>query len=169
MIHLIATSDSKIIKQYRACGQRILATLLLSAIKLSQYLYLTLEGWYWVEDFIPGLSDGVVIALPERVVTGESVVEGVQSSLVLDAMMPQLEAGDVEIDWADPDHDGRYQIVVVDQSAIGTSPSSNPATYTKAFGPIRELFASTPLAKPARSSANTTKKISKSTARSRMI
>ena len=78
--HLIATSDFKIIKLYRVCGQRtcILATLLLSAIRLSQYLYeyLTLEGWYWVEDFIPGLGDGVVIALPERVVTGESVVEG---------------------------------------------------------------------------------------------
>ncbi|MGK0155822.1 MAG: excinuclease ABC subunit A, partial [Neolewinella sp.] len=34
-----------------------------------------------------------------------------------------------------------------DQSAIGVSPSSNPATYTKAFGPIRELFAATPLSR----------------------
>ena len=78
----------KIITLYRVCGQRILAKLLLSALRLSQYLYeyLTLEGWYWVEDFIPGLSDGVVIALPERVVTGESVVEGGQSSLVLGAV-----------------------------------------------------------------------------------
>lgn len=35
------------------------------------------------------------------------------------------------------------KIISIDQSPIGKSPRSNPATYTAAFTPIRELFAST--------------------------
>ncbi|MEC9047567.1 MAG: excinuclease ABC subunit UvrA, partial [Planctomycetota bacterium] len=89
----------------------------------------------------------VDVDVPLGVFTAVTGVSGSgKSSLVLDGLVPALRAGSASVRWED-EEERHLQLVVVDQSPIGASPSSNPATYTKAFGPIRELFAATPLAR----------------------
>ena len=90
---------------------------------------------------------GVDVDVPLGCFTAVTGVSGSgKSSLVMDALVPGLRDGRVTIDWADGEA-RPHALVVVDQSPIGSSPSSNPATYTGAFTAIRELFAATPLAK----------------------
>lgn len=87
-----------------------------------------------------------------------TVVTGVsgsgKSSLVNDILYPVLAT---RLNGATKLYEGKNKgvvgteyldkVVVIDQTPIGRTPRSNPATYTGLFTPIRELFASTQDAK----------------------
>ncbi len=82
-----------------------------------------------------------------------NVVTGVsgsgKSSLVNEVILPHLEE---KLNKAKPAHvdcdeivgtENLDKVISIDQSAIGRTPRSNPATYTGVFTMIRELFAAT--------------------------
>lgn len=91
------------------------------------------------------------VAFPLGVITVVSGVSGSgKSTLVNDILAKELSARLHRSQEVPGLHDNIEGInyldkaIVIDQSAIGRTPRSNPATYTGVFTPIRELFASTP-------------------------
>jgi excinuclease ABC subunit A len=96
---------------------------------------------------------GVDVALPLGILVAITGVSGSgKSTLVYDVIFKALEAKRTGGNWREfcdrIEGDGAIQAVeMVDQSPIGRTPRSNPATYMKAFDAIRELFAATPEAK----------------------
>lgn len=92
----------------------------------------------------------VMVEFPLKVLTCVTGVSGSgKSTLVEDILYKGLAAKIMRT----LDRPGRHQeiagtqyvdkVIMIDQSPIGRTPRSNPATYTGLFTPIRELFAST--------------------------
>ncbi len=85
------------------------------------------------------------------------VVSGVsgsgKSSLINDILAKELQARLMRAQAVPGKHkevkglEHLDKVIVIDQSPIGRTPRSNPATYTGLFTPIRELFAGLPEAK----------------------
>jgi excinuclease ABC subunit A len=91
------------------------------------------------------------VTVPLGVMTVVSGVSGSgKSTLVNDILAKELSARLHRAHEVPGTHDnieGIQQldkVIVIDQSAIGRTPRSNPATYTGVFTAIRELFAGTP-------------------------
>lgn len=91
------------------------------------------------------------VSFPLGVITVVSGVSGSgKSTLVNDILAKELSARLHRAQSVPGKHEnieGINQLdkaIIIDQSAIGRTPRSNPATYTGVFTPIRELFASTP-------------------------
>jgi excinuclease ABC subunit A len=75
-----------------------------------------------------------------------------KSTLVYDVLYKALQAKRTGGNWREccdrlEGDSAVSEVEMVDQSPIGRTPRSNPATYLKAFDPIREIFASTAEAK----------------------
>lgn len=91
------------------------------------------------------------VSFPLGLMTVVSGVSGSgKSTLVNDILAKELSARLHKAHAVAGSHeaiDGIEQLdkaIVIDQSAIGRTPRSNPATYTGVFTPIRDLFADTP-------------------------
>ncbi len=75
-----------------------------------------------------------------------------KSTLVYDVLYKALQARRTGGNWKEcceriEGGAGLNGVEMIDQSPIGRTPRSNPATYMKAFDPIREVFAATPEAR----------------------
>ena len=97
---------------------------------------------------------GIDVSLPLGCFTCVTGVSGSgKSTLVSDLLFPIISNKTMYTSWAEGEYDSIEgldaidKIINIDQSPIGRSPRSNPATYTGAFGLIRDLFASLPESK----------------------
>jgi excinuclease ABC subunit A len=94
----------------------------------------------------------VTIPLGELVVVSGVSGSG-KSSLINDILAKELSARLMRAQTVPGRHDDIVGIneldkaIVIDQSPIGRTPRSNPATYTGVFTPIRDLFSQMPEAK----------------------
>lgn len=97
---------------------------------------------------------GEDVEFPVGVFTAVTGVSGSgKSSLVNEILYPAMSNRLMRSNLVEGEYDGiegvEYfdKVIAIDQSPIGRTPRSNPATYTDVFTPIRELFAALPDAK----------------------
>ncbi len=98
--------------------------------------------------------DHVDVEIPVGLMTCVTGVSGsgkstlINDTLYRHAARTLYDAGDIPAPFTEIHGMERFDKVVnIDQSPIGRTPRSNPATYTGLFTPIRELFAATPEAR----------------------
>ena len=112
------------------------------------------SGWLTVRGARAHNLKGIDVKFPLGVVTCVTGVSGSgKSSLVNEILYKSLSHTLNRSRLRAGDHDGidgveqLDKIIAIDQSPIGRTPRSNPATYTGLFDMIRDVFAQTPDAK----------------------
>jgi excinuclease ABC subunit A len=92
----------------------------------------------------------VDVSIPLGLMTCVTGVSGSGKSTLINDTLYKLAAKELnDANASAAEHDNVYgldrldKVVDIDQSPIGRTPRSNPATYTGLFAPIRELFAGT--------------------------
>ncbi len=111
-------------------------------------------GWLEIFGATENNLQNVHAAFPLGCLTCVTGVSGSGKSTLVDDILRRALARQLYRAKDAPGKHGRIEgteqidhAIVIDQSPIGRSPRSNPATYTGAFGPIRELFAQLPAAR----------------------
>lgn len=112
------------------------------------------DGWISIFNARGNNLRGVDVHIPLGLFVCVTGVSGSgKSTLIQDTLFPRLmfELHGTRSVWAAHDRidglDAIDKVIDIDQSPIGRTPRSNPATYTGTFDMIRELFALTPDAK----------------------
>ena len=121
----------------------------------------TPSGWLTVRGARANNLKDVTARFPLGVITCVTGVSGSgKSSLVNEILLKALSRALNRARTRAGDHDGidgleqLDKIIAIDQSPIGRTPRSNPATYTGVFDQIRDVFAATPDAKARGYKAN---------------
>lgn len=114
----------------------------------------TPTGWITVKNARANNLKGIDVKIPLGVITCVTGVSGSGKSSLVNEIIYKALSRDLNHSRQRPGpHDGieGYEqldkIIAIDQSPIGRTPRSNPATYTGVFDMIRNVFAATPDAK----------------------
>jgi excinuclease ABC subunit A len=112
------------------------------------------DGWLTVEGAAENNLKNITASFPIGCLTCVTGVSGSGKSTLVDDILRRALFRHF---YNSKDKPGRYRAlqgldqldkaIVIDQSAIGRTPRSNPITYTGAFTPIRELFSQLPAAR----------------------
>ncbi len=112
------------------------------------------KGWITVRNARAHNLKGIDVSFPLGVVTCVTGVSGSGKSSLVNEILFKALSRDLNRSRQRPGpHDGidgidqLDKIIAIDQSPIGRTPRSNPATYTGMFDAIRDVFAATPDAK----------------------
>jgi excinuclease ABC subunit A len=112
------------------------------------------EGWLRIVNARGNNLQGVSVEIPIGLFTCVTGVSGSGKSTLVNDTLYAAVARKLYQSHAEPaPHDtiegldAFDKVINVDQSPIGRTPRSNPATYTGLFTPIRELFAEVPAAR----------------------
>ncbi len=112
------------------------------------------DGWLSIKNATGNNLKGVNVDIPLGLFVCITGVSGSgKSTLIQDTLFPRLmyDLHGTRSIWAPHDSlegvDQIDKVIDIDQSPIGRTPRSNPATYTGTFDMIRDLFSKTPDAK----------------------